>query len=89
MQDSNLEVLRHLFASRLNAHSQTDWAIEDQANCRLAFAKNLNSTARPYDELAFSPLDFTAAWFSHLAMAIYMFVAVNFDALAQANDIQI
>ena len=82
MQDSNLEVSRHLFASRLNAHSQTDWAIEDQA-------KNLNSTARPYDELAFSPLDFTAAWLSHLAMAIYMFVAVNFDALAQANDIRI
>ena len=34
--------LRHLFASRLNACWQTDWAIEDQA-------KNLNSTARPYD----------------------------------------
>ena len=31
MQDSNLEVSRHLTASRLNAHSQTDWAIEDQA----------------------------------------------------------
>ena len=31
MQDSNLEVSIHLFASRLNAHSQTDWAIEDQA----------------------------------------------------------
>ena len=35
--------LRHLFASRLNACWQTDWAIEDQA-------KNLNSTARPYDQ---------------------------------------
>ena len=31
MQDSNLEVSWHLFASTLNAHSQTDWAIEDQA----------------------------------------------------------
>ena len=30
--------LRHQIASRLNAHWQTDWAIEDQA-------KNLNSTA--------------------------------------------
>ena len=59
MQYSNLEVPRHLFASRLNAHSQTDWAIEDQA-------KNLHSTARPYDEWAFSPLDFTAVWLSHL-----------------------
>ena len=26
-------------------------------------------------------------WFSHLALAIYMFVFVTFDALAQANDI--
>ena len=40
---SNLEVSRHLFASRLNAHSQTDWAVEDQA-------KNLNSTGHPYDD---------------------------------------
>ena len=30
MQGSNLEV-SNIFASRLNAHSQTDWAIEDQA----------------------------------------------------------
>ena len=60
---------------------QTDWAIEDQAK------KNLNSTARPYDQQAFSPLDLTASWLSHLALAIYMFVVVNFDALAQASDI--
>ena len=70
------------FASRLNARWQTDWAIEDQA-------KNLNSTARPYDQRAFSPLDPTVSWFSHLALAIYIFVVVNFDALAQASDIQI
>ena len=57
--------LRHLFASRLNACWQTDWAIEDQA-------KNLNSTARPYDQQAFIPLDLTASWLSHLALAIYM-----------------
>ena len=74
--------LRHLFASRLNARWQTDWAFEDQA-------KNLNSTARPYDQQAFSPLDLTAIWHSHLALAIYMFVVVNFDALAQASDIRI
>ena len=73
---------RHQIASRLNARWQTDWAIEDQA-------KNLNSTARPYDQRAFSPLDPTVSWFSHLALAIYMFVVVNFDALAQASDIQI
>ena len=40
--------LRRQIASRLNAHWQKDWAIEDQA-------KNLNSTARPYDQRAFSP----------------------------------
>ena len=74
--------LRHLFASSRNACWQTDWAVEDQA-------KNLNSTVRPYDQRAFSPLDLTVSWLSHLALAIYMCVVVNFDALAQANDIQI
>ena len=67
--------LRYLFTSRLNARWQTDWAIDIQA-------KNLNSTARPYDQQAFSPLDLTANWLLHLALAIYMFVVVNFDALA-------
>ena len=74
--------LRYLFTSRLNACWQTDWAIEDQA-------KNLNSTARPHDQQAFSPLDLIANWLSHLALAIHMFVVVNFDALAQASDIRI
>ena len=45
--------------------------------------------ARPYDEWEFSPLAFTAGWLSHLALAIYMFVVVNFDALAPASDIRI
>ena len=74
--------LRHQITSRLNAHWQTHWAIEDQA-------KNLNSTARPYDQRAFSPLGPIVSWLSHLALAIYIFVVVNFDALAQASDIQI
>ena len=74
--------LRQQIYSRLNARWQTDWAIEDQA-------KNLNSTARPYDQWAFSPLDPTVSWLSHLALAIYISVVVNFDALAQASDIQI
>ena len=52
-------------------------------------SKNLNSTARPYHQRAFSPLDLTVSWLSHLALAIYMFVVVNFDALAQASDVQI
>ena len=69
---------RHQIASRLNARWQTDWAIADQA-------KNLNSTARPYDQRACSPLDPTVSWLSHLALAIYIFVVVNFDALAQGK----
>ena len=73
---------RHQIASRLNARWQTDWAIEDQA-------KSLNSTARPYDQRAFSPLGPTVSWLSHLALAIYIFVVVNFDAPAQASNIQI
>ena len=51
--------------------------------------KNLNATARPFNQRAFSPLDPIAVWHSHLALAIYMFVVVNFDALAQASDIRI
>ena len=56
--------------SRLNARWQTDWAIEDQA-------KNLTSIARPYEQRALSPLDPTASWLSHLAVAIYMFVVAR------------
>ena len=82
MQDLNPEGLWNPIFSRLNACWQTDWAIGDQA-------KNLNSTARPYDQRAFSPLDPTVSWLSHLALAIYMFVVVNFDALAQASDFRI
>ena len=81
MQDSNPEVFWNRISSRLNAHWQTDWAIEDQS-------KNLNSTTRPYDQRAFSPLDATAGLHSHLSLAICMFVVVNFDALAMASDIQ-
>ena len=51
--------------------------------------KNLNSTAHPYDQRAFSPLDPTVSWLSHLALAIFISVVVNFDALAQASEIQI
>ena len=77
--ECRIRSLEHQFSSRLNAHSQTDWAIEYQA-------KNLNSTARPYDEWALSPLDFAADWLSHLALAKCMFVVVNLDAMAQASD---
>ena len=73
---------KHQIGSRLNARWQTDWAIEDQV-------KHLNLTARPYDQRAFSPIDPTVSWLSYLALAIYIFVVVNFDALAQASGIQI
>ena len=77
-----------------NRGSQTP--IRQQTEClltnRLSYrgsSKNLNSTARPYDQQAFSPPDPTAIWHSHLALAIYTFVVVNFDALAQASDFRI
>ena len=82
MQDSNLGSLRHQIASKLNAHSQTDRAIEDQA-------ESMNSIARSYDERAFSQHDFTGGWFSDLALAKYMLVVFNFDALARASDFRI
>ena len=55
---------RHQIASRLNARWQTDWAIEDQAK---------NSTACPYDQRAFSPLDPTVSWLSHWQLSRYIF----------------
>ena len=78
MRNSHLGCLRHQNASKLNAHWQTDWAIEDQA-------KHLNLTDRPYDEWAFNPLDFTADWLSHwrytCLLCTYMPAVVNFDAM--------
>ena len=69
-------------ASRLNARWQTYWAIEDQA-------KNLNSTARPYDQQAFSPLDPLSVDFrTWLWRYTYLFLLISMF-LAQASDIQI
>ena len=53
MQDSKLGSLRHQFTNRLNAHSQTHWAIKDQA-------KNLNSTAHPNDMMSEHPAHLTS-----------------------------
>ena len=69
--------------------SPADWMPTHKPTELSRIEENLNSTARPYNEWTFSPLDFTADWLSHLALAIYMLVVVIFDALAQANDIQI
>ena len=74
--------LRHQIASRLNACWQTDWAIEDHA-------KNLELDSPSRWSASIQPLDPTVSWLSHLALAIYIFVVVNFDALAQASVIQI
>ena len=74
----------------LDTKSPADWMLADKpTELSRIKPKNLNSTARPYDQRAFSPLDPTVSWLSHLALAIYIFVVVNFDALAQASDIQI
>ena len=81
MQDSNPR-------SQPPIHQQTECLLTNRLSYR-GSGKNLNSTARPYDQQAFSPLDLTASWLSHLALAIYMLVVVNFDALAQASDIRI
>ena len=50
---------------------QTECPLTNRLSYR-GSSKNLNSTARPYDEQAFSPLDPTAIWLSRLALAIYM-----------------
>ena len=70
--------------------SSADWKPADKPTelSRIKL-KSLNSTARPYDQQAFSPPDPTAIWHSHLALAIYIFVVVNFDALEQASDFRI
>ena len=51
--------LRHLFASRLNACWQTDWAIEDQAKKLELDSPSLWSASiqptRPHCQLAFAP----------------------------------
>ena len=55
--------------------SPADWMpIDKPTELSRIKLKNLNSTARPYDQRAFSPLDPTAGWLSHLALAIYMFL---------------
>ena len=82
MQDSNPS------GSQTPTRQQTECPLTNRLSYR-GSSKNLNSTARPYDQRAFSPLDPIAVLHSHLALTIYMFVVVNFDALAQASDIRI
>ena len=67
--------------------SPADWMpVDKPTELSRLMLKNLNSTARPYDQQAFSPPDPTAIWHSHLALVIYIFFVVNLDALAQASD---
>ena len=51
---------------------QTECSLTNQLSYGGSSYKNLNSTARPYDQRAFSPLDPTVSWLSHLALAIYI-----------------
>ena len=74
--------------SQTTIRQQTECLLTNRLSYR-GSSKNLNSTARPYDQQAFSPPDPTAIWHLHLALANYTFVVVNFDALAQASDFRI
>ena len=82
MQDSNPS------GSQTPNRQQTECPLTNRLSYR-GSSKNVNSTARPCDQRAFSPLDPIAVWHSHLDLAIYIFVVVNFDALTQASDIRI
>ena len=74
---------RHQIASRLNARWQTDWAIEDQAKKKLEldspslWSASIQPTW-PHCQLTFAP----GSGDIHVCCC-------NFDALAQASDIQI
>ena len=68
--------------------SPADWKPAGKPT-ELSRIKLQKLVARPLDQRAFSPLDPTAGWLSHLALAICMFVYVNFDAMAQASDFTI
>ena len=76
MQDSKLGNLRHQIARRLNAHSQTDWAIEAQAKAL---------TQQPFPMMNEHWLCCQLAF----ASVIYMILVVDFDALAQASNFKI
>ena len=69
---------RHQIASRLNARWQTDWAIEDQAKT------NLNSTARPYDQQAFSPIGPIVSWLFLYVSCTIMFHRGSLDSFLSA-----
>ena len=73
-----------------DTYSLADWMPTDrQTELSRIKLKNLNSTARPYDQQAFCPTEPTAIWHSHLALAINIFVVVYFDALTPASDFRI
>ena len=68
---------RHQIASRLNARRQTDWAIEDQA-------KNLNSTARPYDQRAFR--QYTYLLFNGLRLVLEGFIVPMHEGACETGS---
>ena len=78
MQDSNQGSLEP-------NHQQTECPLKNPLSYQ-GSNWNSNSTASPYDQWAFSPLDPTGGWLPHLALVISMFVVVNFGGLAQASN---
>ena len=73
--------LRNPLSNRLNAHSQTDWAIKEQAH-------NLNVIACSNDKQAFSPLVATAGMGSCLALATLQNVHIYISAVAHMEPYQ-
>ena len=70
--------------------SAADWMPTDKSAALLRIKlKHLNSTVHSYHKRAFSPLDPTGSWLSHLALVLNMFVVVYFDSLAQESNIRI
>ena len=73
---------RHQIASRMNPRWQTDWVTEDQANTWTRQPVPMSSE----HSVHLAPLSVT---YMHKYIHTCKFVVVNFDALAQASDIQI
>ena len=72
-----------------DTNSPADWMLADKPTELSRIKQKLELDSPSLWSASIQPTWPTVSWFSHLALAIYMFVVVNFDALAQASDIQI
>ena len=50
--------------------------------------ENFNSIGCPYDERAFNPLDFTAGWLSHIALAIYIIESREYGNIKHLSELK-